>query len=287
MRAFDSLVSANNSENLPYSTFLLTYTRIHIKSHKMSDNIHPTTIFTKPHNGPLPNLLADAIRQSIRTERLKPGEQLPSEPEFAEQLGVSRTTLRDAIRMLVSDGTLERRRGIGTFVANNPLINIHEGLESLISTSEIIRTQGYEPGTLESAWETVSATEHLAQMFDIPPQTSLLHLSRTRTANGVPVIQCEEYLPTTVLASTVINHQQNDWSLYQVLKDAGLEITSAVCKVIPVVANENLAARLKVPLLHPLLLLRQTHYATEQRPVLFCENYHNCSVIEFHVLRRP
>src|SRR5262245_48875298 len=147
----------------------------------MSDSIHPTTIFTKPNSKPLPNLLADAIRESIRTERLKPGEQLPGEPEFAEQLGVSRTTLRDAIRMLVSDGSLKRRRGIGTFVANNHLINIHEGLESLISTSEIIRTQGYEPGTLESSWETISATEQLAKTFDLPLQTSLLHLSRTRT----------------------------------------------------------------------------------------------------------
>jgi len=252
----------------------------------MSDNIQPASIFAKPRNEPLPDLLADAIRQAIHIGRLKPGEQLPSEPEFAEQLGVSRTTLRDAIRILLSDGTLERRRGIGTFIANNPLINIHEGLETLISTSEVIQAQGYVPGTLESSWETIPATDRMAEIFDIPPRTSLVHLSRTRTANGVPVIQCEEYLPTTILNPDVIRDRQGDWSLYKTLKDTHLEISSAICKVIPVVADESLAVRLKVALHHPLLLLRQTHYATEQRPVLYCENYHNSSVIEFHILRR-
>ena len=253
----------------------------------MYDNTHPTTIFTKPNSDLLPNLVADAIRQAIRDGRLKPGEQLPSEPEFAGQLGVSRTTLRDAVRMLVSDGTLERRRGVGTFVANNPLINIREGLETLVSTSEVIRAQGYEPGTSYSQWETLPANESLTEIFDLAVGTPLIHLSRTRTANGIPVIHCEEYVPTTLFNSTSFDELQGDWSLYKVIKDAHLEVTSAICKVIPVVADENLAARLKVPFHHPLLLLRQTHYAAEQRPVLYCENYHNSSVIEFHVVRRP
>lgn len=252
----------------------------------MSDNIHHTTIFSNHHREPLPYRLAESIRQAVQDGRLKTGEQLPSEPEFAEQLGVSRTTLRDAVRMLVSEGTLERRRGVGTFVANNPLINIQEGLETLISTTEIIRKQGYEPGTSESTWEIIPATDHLATVFDVAPGTSLIHFSRTRTANGVPVIQCEEYLSATILKPETID-QKNDWSLYQVLKDAHLGITSAVCRVASVIADESLAAHLKVPTHHPLLLLRQTHYATDQRPVLYCENYHNSSVIEFHVLRRP
>lgn len=253
----------------------------------MSDNIHLTSIFTSPRTEPLPYLLANSIRQAIQDGRLKPGEQLPSEPEFAEQLGVSRTTLRDAVRILVSEGTLERRRGVGTFVTQNPLVNIREGLETLISTTDIIRAQGYEPGTSESGWEIIPAREQLAKIFDISPETSLLHLSRTRTANGIPVIHCEEYLPTTLLSPETMDERQGDWSLYKILKNAHLDITSAICKVVPVVADENLAARLKVLLHHPLLLLRQTHYATEQRPVLYCENYHNSAVIEFYMLRRP
>lgn len=253
----------------------------------MSDNIHLATLFKKNNLEPLPYRLAGSIRQAIRDGRLKPGEQLPSEPEFAGQLGVSRTTLRDGVRILVSEGALERRHGVGTFVTNNPLIHIHKGLETLTSTTEVIRKQGYEPGTSMNSWETMPATDHLAKVFGVVVGTSLIHFSRTRTANGIPVIQCEEYLLATILKPETINDQKSDWSLYKVLKDAHLEITSAVCKVIPVVADESLATQLKVPARHPLLLLRQTHYATDQQPVLYCENYHNSSVIEFDILRRP
>ena len=70
------------------------------------------------------------------------------------------------------------------------------------------------------------------------------------------------------------------------MKAAQAEVVSAVCKVVPVIADQNLSAQLNVSQQHPLLLLRQTHYSTDNRPILYCENYHNCDLIEFHVIRR-
>ena len=133
----------------------------------MSDNIHHTKIFTNPVSEPLPDLIAESIRQAIQEGQLKPGEQLPSEPQFAMQLGVSRSTLRDAVRILVDQRLLERRRGVGTFIANNPLINIQEGLESLIGTTELIRNKGYTPGTSKNTWEFISASEPIAKVLEV------------------------------------------------------------------------------------------------------------------------
>lgn len=56
-------------------------------------------------------------RMIVVEERLGPGEKLPNELDLSEELGVSRTTLREAIRALVTQGVLEVRRGKGTFVA--------------------------------------------------------------------------------------------------------------------------------------------------------------------------
>jgi len=252
----------------------------------MSDNIHQTIAFSNPNSDLLPDLLADSIRQAVRENRLKPGEQLPSEPEFAESLGVSRTTLRDAVRILVSEGTLLRRRGVGTFVSTDPLMSIQDGLENLSSTSELIRNHGFEPGTSYSAWEQISASKDLANVLGLDAGAALLHFSRTRTANNTPVIHCEEYVSAQIIAGWAKRLLEDDWSLYDVLKQAQAGVVSAVCKVIPMVADENLAYRLSVPVHHPLLLLRQTHYSTDNRPILFCENYHNCDLIEFHVIRR-
>jgi len=252
----------------------------------MSDNIHQTIEFSRPNTDLLPDLLAESIRQAAREGRLKPGEQLPSEPEFAESLGVSRTTLRDAVRILVSEGTLVRRRGVGTFVSNDPLMSIQDGLENLASTTQLIRNHGFEPGTSFSRWERISASEYLGGTLGLDQGAPLLHFSRTRTANDIPVIHCEEYVSAHLFDDPATGQLDGEWSLYDVMKKAQAEVVSAVCKVIPVVADQRLSAQLAVPLLHPLLLLRQTHYSTDNRPILYCENYHNCELIEFHVIRR-
>ncbi len=252
----------------------------------MSDNIHHTTIFTNPVAEPLPHLIVSSIREAILDGRLSPGEQLPSEPAFATQLGVSRTTLRDALRILVNDGVLERRRGVGTFVASSALIHFHEGLETLLGTTELIRAQGYQPGTAEFKWETTPASETLAGIFEIPPGSQLLHISRTRTANGIPVIHSDEYLPVDLLSPDAIDGLDGDWSLYELLHANNQGVVSAVSKVIPTTADESIAARLHVQVGHPLLILRQTHYSHDRQPVLYCENFHNSTLIEFQVLRK-
>ena len=63
---------------------------------------------------------AEVLRDQIYHERVyKSGEKLPNENELAEKLGVSRTTLRETIRILVSEGILEVKRGKGTFVTRH------------------------------------------------------------------------------------------------------------------------------------------------------------------------
>ncbi|MEG1810963.1 MAG: FadR/GntR family transcriptional regulator [Clostridia bacterium] len=62
------------------------------------------------------NELFDMI---IVKEVFKPGEKLPNENDLSEELGVSRATLREAIRYLVAQGILEVRRGTGTFIVDN------------------------------------------------------------------------------------------------------------------------------------------------------------------------
>jgi GntR family transcriptional regulator len=130
------------------------------------------------------------------------------------------------------------------------------------------------------------ASSDVAQVLDVPCDAPLLHLSRTRTANGQPVIHCEEYVPVDLLPPEMIEEQPADWSLYEVLRVQGRGVISALCKIVAVAADERLSERLGVPSRHPLLLLCQTHYAADHRPVLYCENFHNCSVINFHVIRR-
>ena len=76
--------------------------------------------------------VADQLLKMITLEkRFNLGDKLPNENELAEELGVSRTTLREAVKFLIAHNVLEIRRGKGTFVANNKELNEDYGFSEL------------------------------------------------------------------------------------------------------------------------------------------------------------
>jgi GntR family transcriptional repressor for pyruvate dehydrogenase complex len=77
--------------------------------------------------------VVNEIQSQIMTGTLKPGMMLPPERELCEQLGVSRTALREAVRMLVTKGLLEPRRGVGTVVRQISSNQITESLSILMA----------------------------------------------------------------------------------------------------------------------------------------------------------
>ena len=94
----------------------------------MSDNTF--TLPLKPlERESVSSVVMDQIVHYLLSGELKPGDKLPTEHEFAQQLGVGRNSVREAIKMLSSIGVVEIKRGAGTFIAEsmsssilNPLI---------------------------------------------------------------------------------------------------------------------------------------------------------------------
>ena len=77
-----------------------------------------------PRSAMLPESTAQQILNMIETQhRFTVGDKLPNENDLAAELGVSRSTLREAIRILTTNGVLEIRRGKGTFVSANTVID--------------------------------------------------------------------------------------------------------------------------------------------------------------------
>lgn len=110
---------------------------------------------------------AEIIRNNINKEHLyKAGDKLPNENELSDELGVSRTTLREAIRILVSEGVLTVRRGKGTYVTNQferiarGSIEIHEFSDSRVTLRDLYETRMiFEPEAAALACRRASDEE--------------------------------------------------------------------------------------------------------------------------------
>ncbi len=237
---------------------------------------------------PLAERTVTRLRDLIRDGVWAPGDRLPSEPELSRQLGVSRATIRPAIAELAAELLVERRRGVGTFVRRSVPVLSH-GLERLIGTAQSIEHLGMKAGDLDLVVEHVRTSVALADRFDVEVDVEVVHVARTRTADGRPVLHCEEWIPEGVLPSrTAVDDLHPGESLYGRLASHGVFITEAIAKVIAVRAGEVLGARLWVDADTPIVLLRQTHYAagSAERPVLLTENFYNSELIELHAIRR-
>src|ERR1700716_1820841 len=108
--------------------------------HQMSNTLVDELL---PVRAPLVSQAAAAIRTRIEAGRWQLGEQLPSEPQLATELGISRGTLRESVRVLISNGLLDRRHGVGTFVARVPPPSIDRGIDELFGAAEAIAQMGY------------------------------------------------------------------------------------------------------------------------------------------------
>lgn len=227
------------------------------------------------------------LRTLIENGVLEAGEKLPAEPELAVRLGVSRATLRSAIAELVTDMVLERRRGVGTFVRSaTPLLK--HGLERLVGTGESIRQLGMEPGVSDLRVNHEYPPEQIADRLQVR-NAGCVRIQRVRTADGSPVMFCEEWIPERALPDpAVLDDLGEQDSLYERLGAAGIAVRLATTSIVPFSPDRDLQRKLELPPRTPILVLRQLHFAAGDTgdPVLYSENYYNSERIELTAVRR-
>lgn len=242
---------------------------------------------------PLAAQAGASIRRAVVDGHWRVGERLPSEPQLALELGISRATLREALRMLVSDGLLDRRHGVGTFVVRVPTPTIERGIDELFSLGDAIEQLGYEPSVGEHTAALMPASDLVASELGLAGGERVCHLTRVRMADGRPVIVCDDYFHADLLTDagltprTAVAEVVERGSLYAWFEERlGIAIDWALTHIEPVAADASESETLGVRQGEALIRLRQTHYAVDGRPVLYSVNVHNSEVIRFHVQRR-
>jgi GntR family transcriptional regulator len=225
----------------------------------------------------------DRLKSDIDKGVYKENEKLPSEFELSKSLGVSRATLREALRLLEEDNVIVRRHGVGTFVNPKPLFT--SGIEHLSSVSSMIEQAGKVPGTIFMGATEDRATEDDVERFQIDIDDNVLTIERVRTADGEPVVYCIDKVPSNYLPQEFLTNE--NLSIFSALeKSANVRVTYAITQIDPIGYHEHVSPILNSCKETALLVLSQVHYDEYDRVVLYSKNYFRADKFSFHVVRK-
>ncbi len=172
------------------------------------------------------------LEAAIESGALPPGSVFSNEIELAEDLGISRPTIRRAMESLVDKGLIVRRRGVGTRVVQP---KVRRPLE-LTSLYDDLAKSGQSPTTSVLEVKVVPAQAGVAEHLQIPVESDVLMIVRVRSAQNLPIAVMTNYLPADLIELT--EKDLEGAGLYALLRRNGVRLHSA---------TQRLGARLATP----------------------------------------
>ena len=212
------------------------------------------------------------------------GERLPSEPQLAKKLGVSRATLREAMRSFEAQGMIRRRQGAGTFVVGQVSV-LDSGLEVLESLETMARRLNLEVTVSDLHVDRVYADQELAEGLKLPLATRLLSIRRVIRADGRPVAHLVDMLPEEFLKPEDLPRNFNG-SVLDFLIARGSPLTISRAAISATGATADVARALEIQREDVLLRFTSQLYVADGSIVDFSVSSFIPGYFNFHVIRR-
>ena len=219
----------------------------------------------------------EILHQQIIGGELKPGAKLPPEVELAAQLGVSRTTVRQAILTLVHEGFLTRYQGKGTFVAQPKL---HGDLRGYLGLSVDPKSQKILlHKTLIQA--TKEAEAEVASRLQIAPKNLVIYIKRVRLVEEEPIVLEQFHVPQAVCPD-LVTADISDIAVHTALQERfGIAIRSVKSTIEAAIAGDN-AHDLAIRRGDPALRIRRVFY-DQNGPVLYAHALARGDRCQYHL----
>jgi GntR family transcriptional regulator len=232
-------------------------------------------------NFPFQRLQADLAALIGRTPA---GARLISEPELAKQLGVSRATLREAMRTFETQGLIRRRQGSGTFVVGTVPV-MDAGLEVLESLETMARRMNLVVTVSDLDVERVEAGEEQAVGLGVPVGTCLTRVRRVMRADTRPVAYLIDTLPEDVLRLEELPQGFNG-SVLDFLLERGDDLRLSRAAISATNATAEVAKALEIQRGDVLLRFLSQLYTANGSLVDHSTSYFIPGYFNFHVNRR-
>jgi GntR family transcriptional regulator len=222
--------------------------------------------------------LAELIAKSL------PGTRLPSEPDLAADLGVSRATLREAMRTFETQGLIRRRQGAGTFVVGQPPV-MEGGLEILESMLTLARRTNLDVGPGPATVERIQADDDCANALEVPAGTHLVRVSRTMRADSRPVAYLVDTLPEDVLHPEELTSKFSG-SVLDYLLQRGDPLSVSRTDITASNATADVAKMLEIQRGDVLLQFTAKLLTVSGKVVDYSHSYFVPGYFKFHIVRK-
>lgn len=227
----------------------------------------------------------DAVSAYIREHGLKAGDRIPTEAELCAAFGVSRPSVREALRLLEQERLVITEHGRGRFVTAAAALNIARPITVFESISQMLAALGYAAQTQVLSARTILAADDpkAAAALGLQADADIFVLERLREAEGQVLVYSIDVVPLTLLGA-VPDTAGLTGSVNELLAKTGQK---------PVMSSANVAAVfLPAGVLtgpasaEPWLLVSETCLSETGTPVLYARDYHRGSLISFNFSRQ-
>ena len=219
--------------------------------------------------GLLHRQIAQELKSDIEAGTYADRDPFPSETALVDHYGVSRVTIRSALRLLQHEGLIERTRGSGTVVRSR----VHRKLlASIVDFHREALMLGRKPSSRVLSISLRKSRIRERILFDIPPEEEVIELRRLRFLDDIPVLLQTSSHPKDVLRGVKASDLQ-DSSLYDLLKrKKGIVVREAQHVLEPFSIGPEEAALLKVPAGTAVMRAHRTSRDARGRTVEIAEN---------------
>jgi GntR family transcriptional regulator len=243
-------------------------------------------------NSSLAQRVAEQLRAMIMEGSLPPNSQLPNEPDLSAMLKVSRSTIRSALTLLEQGGFIQRRWGVGTFIAKNP--PTYNNLSINSGVTQLIRSSGAEPGFIEFMIATIPATEHVANHLSLELGDPVVVLERVRLANERRVVFSRDIIPQALFhdqdgiiplseVELYLNEKQSMYTFFR--ERLGLEIHHGIARLRPLSAEQFIAEKLAIHHGSSILEIEQVDFGSDGEPLAMSDEYFVPDAFTFYTYR--
>ncbi|RME46435.1 MAG: GntR family transcriptional regulator [Chloroflexi bacterium] len=217
---------------------------------------------------PITQQISDLLIERIHSGIYAPGTRLPSESELAEELGVSRSSIRTALARLAAEGMVIRKQGDGTYV-NEHLVKVPTRFGGMWDFMRLIANSGHTPRIELLEQHLRPATAGESQALHLEAGAEVVALRRRFFADERPVILTTSAMPASLLREP-LRPRDGEMTINELMwRRCRQSIAYTIIDIHAVLPDENTLTGLQREHQAPLLRLEQLFYNKDNRPVYY------------------